>query len=88
MAGFFSKLKGKDGAKAKKNAQQETIPQGPPPRKRWDDAWTRTTVEADEVQELIRGCTVEIKSRGTKLFPLEQMPLITTQIPHGIFFYR
>lgn len=68
MAGFFSRLKGKDGptkaAKPKKNAvqQPQTLAL---PKKQWEDAWTRKSVEPEEVQELLRGCTIELKSRGT-----------------------
>lgn len=49
----------------KKNAAPSngTVP-GPPPRPKWDDAWTRKEVEPEEVQELLRFCTQELKSRG------------------------
>jgi hypothetical protein len=64
MPSFFSRLKGKDGpAKVKKGAQQ--VPISEPPKPRWEDAYTRKTVDAQEVQELLRGCTIELKSRGT-----------------------
>src|SRR3954470_19461364 len=74
MAGFFSRLKGKDGpakiSKSKKGAPQAVndIPQKP----RWEDAWTRKSVDPEEVQELLRGCTLELKSRGmfSLIFPL------------------
>lgn len=61
MPGFFSRLKGKDGA-AKKDQQQQIVvaPQKPT----WTDAWTRTSVEPEEIQELLRGCTLELKSKG------------------------
>jgi hypothetical protein len=64
MPSFFSRLKGKDSpSKAKKGAQQ-TASNDVLAKPRWDDAWTRKTVEPDEVQELLRGCTAELKSRG------------------------
>jgi hypothetical protein len=67
MPSFFSRLKGKDGpsklTKAKKNALQAAVPQ-PPPKPRWEDAWMRKTVDPEEVQELLKGCTIELKSRG------------------------
>jgi hypothetical protein len=76
MAGFFSRLKGKDGpskvTKSKKGNPQNAVSVAPP-KPRWEDAWTRKTVDPEEVQELLRGCTVELKSRGTRLiamFPL------------------
>jgi len=64
--GFFSRSKGKDGAtkvKSKKGALQD-ITNEAPPKPQWDDAWTRTTVDPEEVQELLRGCTLELKSKG------------------------
>jgi hypothetical protein len=69
MAGFFSRKKTKDGAtkvtKVKKGAQQNASP-AVPEKPRWEDAWTRKTVEPEEIQELLHGCTVELKSRGTR----------------------
>jgi hypothetical protein len=66
MPSFFSKFK-KDGegkaAGKNKKGQQAPI-EAPPPRKLWTDAWTRSTVEPEEIQELLHGCTVELKSRG------------------------
>ena len=69
MPSFFSRLKSKDGptkASKKKGAQQTTLSNAPP-KPRWEDAWTRKTVDPDEVQELLRGCTLELKSKGTFL---------------------
>jgi len=67
MPSFFSRLKGKDGptklSKSKKNAPQGDTQQAAP-KPVWEDAWIRKTVEPDEVQELLRGCTLELKSRG------------------------
>ena len=68
--GFFSKaFKGKDAgniaAKSKKkSAQPNGAVPAPPPKPLWDDAWTRKEVEPEEIQELLRVCTNEIKSRG------------------------
>jgi transcriptional regulator of nitric oxide reductase len=65
MPGFFSKLKGKDGpmktSKSKKNAQAAELPSSKPV---WVDAWLRKSVEPEEIQELLHGCTMELKSRG------------------------
>jgi hypothetical protein len=67
MPSFFSRLKGKDSpsklSKAKKHAPQTVVPQ-PLPNPRWEDAWIRKTVDPEEVQELLKGCTIELKSRG------------------------
>ena len=70
--GLFSRLKGKSGgsetgARKTKSAQQNGAVPAPPPKPRWDDAWTRKDVEAEEVQELLRGCTIELKSRGIRI---------------------
>lgn len=68
---FFSKVfrSNKDGSgatsKSKKHALQNGAVQLPPPKPRWDDAWLRKEVEPEEVQELLRGCTQELKSKGT-----------------------
>ena len=64
--GLFSRKKNGEGPKAskKKGAVQQTDVDVAPPKPRWDDAWMRKTVDPEEVQELIRGCTIELKSRG------------------------
>ena len=61
--GFFSKaFKNKEPALKKKttpsaNGRTTAKPQ-------WSDAWVRTRVDPDEVTELLRECTAELKSRG------------------------
>ena len=41
------------------------LPPAPPPKPLWEgDAWIRKEVEPEEVQELVRGCTNEMKSRA------------------------
>lgn len=64
--GVFSKVfKAKDGA----TRSQSSKAVGPPPistkKQIWEDAWTRKEVGADEVEELLRVCTQEMKSRGS-----------------------
>lgn len=66
---FFSKVfrtKDREGgvSKSKKHLQENGAVPSPPPKQRWDDAWARKDVEPEEVQELLRGCTHELKSRG------------------------
>ena len=78
MPSFFSRLKGKDGPTkaSKKKGAQQALANDAPPKPRWEDAWTRKTVEPEEVQELLRGCTLELKSKGMYLlhiFPLSIM---------------
>ena len=72
---FFSKVfKSKDdGGKAKKSkskAKENGAVQLPPPKPKWTDAWTRTVVDAEEVQELLSICTVEMKARGSYTAPV------------------
>lgn len=60
---MFSRRKGKDGKSKKKGANTELDQQ--PAKPRWTDAWARNSVEPEEVHELVKRCTEEIKSRGT-----------------------
>lgn len=59
---MFTRRKGKDGKSKKKGANQELDQQ--PAKPRWTDAWARTSVEPEEIHELVKRCTEEIKSRG------------------------
>ncbi|KAI4100772.1 MAG: hypothetical protein L6R37_005264 [Teloschistes peruensis] len=63
---FFSRLRG--GGPTSKNKKQTNLngnaPPPPPPKPRWPDAWLQKDVEPEEIQELLRGCTNEIKSRA------------------------
>lgn len=79
MPGFFSRKKDK---KSKKDAlfQADDANNQEPARQRWNDAWTRTSVEPEEVQELLRGCTVELKSRGLDI-PFLLLPFRPTSDP-------
>ena len=65
MPGLFSRLKGKDGSKSKKKGANYDAADSHPSKPQWDDAWTRKTVEPEEIHELIRCCTEELKARGT-----------------------
>jgi hypothetical protein len=66
MAGFFSRLKGKDGSKGRKKGANDPANQADA-KPKWDDAWTRKTVEPEEIHELVRCCTIELKARGKLL---------------------
>lgn len=64
MPGLFSRLKGKDGSKSKRKGSANDLADALPAQPKWEDAWTRKTVEPEEIHELIRCCTEELKSRG------------------------
>ncbi|ROV99398.1 hypothetical protein VSDG_03971 [Cytospora chrysosperma] len=80
MTGLFSRLK-KDG-KSKRNASADLLDQQPEQPK-WTDAWARTTVEPEEIHELIRRCTEEIKSRALD-HPFILLPFRPTSDPSGV----
>jgi len=83
MPSFFSRLKGRDGpSKVKKGAQHAAI-DAAPPKPRWEDEWTRKTVDPQEVQELLRGCTIELKARG--MIMVDIFPLSDLQDPLAIY---
>ncbi|KAL8949935.1 MAG: hypothetical protein Q9222_004002 [Ikaeria aurantiellina] len=66
---FFSRFRNKDAAGTSAKAKKQTHLNGnappPPPKPRWADAWARKDVEPEEVQDLLRGCTNELKSRAS-----------------------
>lgn len=64
MPGLFSRLKQRDGAKSKKKNAANDLTGSLPAKPKWDDAYTRKTVEPEEIHELIRCCTEELKARG------------------------
>lgn len=64
MPSLFSRLKGKDGKKSKKG--QLDLDDQLAKKPRWEgDAWARKTVDPEEVEELLRFSTEELKARGT-----------------------
>ncbi|KAI4258130.1 MAG: hypothetical protein L6R42_005282 [Xanthoria sp. 1 TBL-2021] len=68
---FFSRFRNKDPAGSTSRSKQRSQFNGgappPPPKPRWADAWLRKDVEPEEVQELLRGCTNELKSKALDL---------------------
>ena len=92
MPSFFSRLKGKDGPTkaSKKKGGQQTAVSNAPAKPRWEDAWTRTSVEPEEIQELLRGCTLELKSRGTHqpVFPLPLPTMHRATESRGVALHR
>ncbi|KAH6900237.1 hypothetical protein B0T10DRAFT_20431 [Thelonectria olida] len=79
MAGLFARLKGKDKSKKKNNDNSDLLPLKP----KWTDAWTRTSVEPEEVHELIRCCTEELKARALDL-PFLLLPFRPTSDPSAV----
>lgn len=61
---FFTRVfRGKDSTK--KPAKFPAVEQDQTPSKpSWTDAWQRTEVAPEEVHDLLRGCTHELKARG------------------------
>lgn len=74
MPGLFSRFKGKDTTKAKKKNGVNELSQAAPAEPQWVDAWTRKTVDPEEIHELIRCCTEELKARGMRSDPLPSPP--------------
>lgn len=64
MPSLFSRMRSRDGPKKSKKANLESLTHQLPNKPRWEDAYTRSTVEPNEVQELVRRCTEELKARG------------------------
>ncbi|KAJ0104162.1 hypothetical protein J7T55_000513 [Diaporthe amygdali] len=79
--GMFSRRKGKDGKSKKKGANDELDQQ--PAKPKWTDAWARTSVEPEEVHELVKRCTEEIKSRALDQ-PFLLLPFRPTSDPSAV----
>ena len=63
---FFTRVfRSKDSNAAKKSTKNPVVENTGPAKPTWTDAWQRTEVAPEEVQELLRGCTQELKARGT-----------------------
>ncbi|POS80790.1 hypothetical protein DHEL01_v200801 [Diaporthe helianthi] len=79
--GMFTRRKGKDGKSKKKGANDEADQQ--PAKPRWTDAWARTSVEPEEVHELVKRCTEEMKSRALDQ-PFLLLPFRPTSDPSAV----
>ncbi|KAJ0164728.1 hypothetical protein CTA2_360 [Colletotrichum tanaceti] len=64
MPSLFSRLKTKDGSKKSNKGSNSDAADQLSAKPKWDDAYTRKTVEPEEIQDLIRRCTGELKARG------------------------
>ena len=63
MPSFLSRLKSRDGSRKKKNGMQN-LTDALAKKPKWDDAFTRQSVEPEEIHELLHICTAELKARG------------------------
>lgn len=62
---FLSRVfRGKDSTATKKQAKPTAALNTGPAKPKWTDAWQRTEVAPEEVQDLVRGCVHELKARG------------------------
>ncbi|OAX81940.1 hypothetical protein ACJ72_03721 [Emergomyces africanus] len=62
---FFSRVfRSRDASGSKKQTKQNGVSKDLPQKPQWTDAFLRTEVSPEEIQELLHGCTVELKSRG------------------------
>ncbi|KGO75367.1 protein of unknown function DUF1708 [Penicillium italicum] len=61
---FFSRVfRGKESTATKKQAKPTALNTAPA-KPKWADAWQRTEVAPEEVQDLVRGCVRELKARA------------------------
>ncbi|KAG8409006.1 hypothetical protein J3458_020010 [Metarhizium acridum] len=82
MPGFLSRLKGREVLRKKRNNLQgftDSLPQKP----KWDDAYTRPSVEPEEIHELLHICTAELKARGLDI-PFLLLPYRPTSDPSAV----
>ncbi|KAK2046884.1 DUF1708-domain-containing protein [Colletotrichum somersetense] len=84
MPSLFSRLKSKDGShkKSKKGSNFDAADQLSE-KPKWDDAYTRQTVEPEEIQDLIRRCTQELKARALD-HPFLLLPFRPTSDPSAV----
>ncbi|KAL3463073.1 morphogenesis protein [Aspergillus heterothallicus] len=62
---FFSRVfRGKDSNAAKKSSKSPVAASTGPAKPAWTDAWQRTEIAPEEVQQLLRACTQEFKARA------------------------
>lgn len=61
---FFSRVFRSKDSNAVKKQSKPAVADPAPAKPRWKDAWQRTEVGPEEVQDLIRGCSQELKARA------------------------
>ncbi|KAL2835093.1 hypothetical protein BDW59DRAFT_3181 [Aspergillus cavernicola] len=62
---FFTRVfRGKDSNATKKSSKSPAAENIGPAKPTWTDAWQRTEIAPEEVQQLLRACTQELKARA------------------------
>ncbi|KAI9376307.1 hypothetical protein BJX61DRAFT_539005 [Aspergillus egyptiacus] len=65
---FFSRVfRSKDSLATKKSSKTTAPESSGPAKPTWTDAWQRTEIAPEEVQQLLRACTQELKVRGMSI---------------------
>lgn len=64
MPGLFSRINKARDARFKKKTALGDLGGKLPTKPKWDDAYTRPSVDPEEVDDLLQCCVREIKSRG------------------------
>lgn len=86
MPSIFSRLKSRDGStksKSKKHGAANDADGNQSQKPRWEDAYARTSVEPEEIQELVKLCTAELKARGLDI-PFLLLPFRPTSDPSAV----
>ncbi|KAF7166527.1 hypothetical protein CNMCM5623_000152 [Aspergillus felis] len=86
---FFTRVfRSKDSNAAKKSTKTLVVENTGPAKPTWTDAWQRTEVAPEEVQDLLRGCTQELKARALQT-PFLLLPFRpTTESSDARYFIR
>ncbi|KAJ5396646.1 hypothetical protein N7509_004759 [Penicillium cosmopolitanum] len=78
---FFSRVfRGKDSSATKKQSKPTATADPTPARPKWTDAWQRTEIAPEEVADLVRGCSQELKARALDV-PFLLLPFRPTSDP-------
>jgi hypothetical protein len=92
MPSLFSRIRGRDGQaklKSKKGAHLAGLADQAPEKPRWEDAYTRSAIDPEEVDDLVRRCTAELKARGMPPIPQSTVSQRTLQqTTASPYFYR
>ncbi|KAK5663695.1 hypothetical protein OQA88_4126 [Cercophora sp. LCS_1] len=78
MPNIFSRFRNRDGKKKGQNLADQL-----PVKEVWEDAWARKSVEPEEIQELIKLSSEELKARALDL-PFLLLPFRPTSDPSAV----